>query len=92
MAPTWDPNKYDDNKIVREFVRELNALVEEYSRYVERFEGRTCIAIKDRTSKKKLIEYWPIQNKIMNTESDHTRAGVPQELIREYRSAVTAWG
>ena len=91
MSPTWIAEGYND-ATVKEFVHELKNLVSEYNHRIGRDEGETGLMVKDRRSKKKLIEYWPDTNRIYRTVSDHKGAGVPQALSDEYHAAVQREG
>jgi len=87
MAPSWNPNDYSD-VAVKNFVQELVNLVNEYSEYVYFDSGVTGLMMKDKKTNKKLMEYWPGKNKLINTKNNHEIANVSSDLSYSYHKAI----
>lgn len=86
---TWDWDAYPDNG-VREFVRELNALVREKPGLLNKDAGEKSLMIKDRRNGLKLIEYWPHEDKICGTPTTHKQLGIDPALTDTYHKLIYA--
>ncbi|MEO0248238.1 MAG: hypothetical protein ABIN58_01605 [candidate division WOR-3 bacterium] len=93
MSPTWVAEQYTD-PIVKEVVHELSQLVNAYSHRLYREEGTTALMVKDRRTPKnnKLVEYWPKQNRFVNTRDNHASIGVKPELSQRYHMEIARSG
>ena len=86
---TWDWDAYSDNG-VKEFVRELHAIVREKPSLLNKDTGEKSLMIKDRRNGLKLIEYWPYEDKICGTPTTHKQLGINPALTDTYHKLIYA--
>lgn len=91
ISSLWDLEKYP-NPIVKQFMQGMYRLSQKESTTIRRDEGTGSVSLKDRRKGKKLIEYNPLTNMIVNTFHDHDQLGIPTYLSREYHSALKKYG
>jgi len=87
----WETGKYP-NLSAKKFVDEMKKLSQENATTIRTDESGNSIFLKGKKSGKKLIEYHPLTNMIVNTHYDHGQLGVPIELSRKYHEAVKKYG
>jgi hypothetical protein len=93
MPLSWDPNDYNDkDPAIKKFISELAQLTNDYSSYVARVVGISSLMIKDLKSRITLMEYQPINNKMIDRIDHRVKAGIPAELSAEYQSAINNFG
>jgi hypothetical protein len=91
----WDPDVWDD-RIVTEFLSELNIMINSNPYTLKRDRGRYDYGRKPSALLKyrdwKLLEYRPGGNRIIKTSDNHERARLSADLIQRYNDAVEAYG
>lgn len=89
--PFWDAEKYAD-PMVRRFLQALDGLVKAEGGLLTKYTGETCIALKDRQSGKKLIEYWPKDNRVYGTRDDYRQMGISSGVSDLYHKTIEKLG
>lgn len=87
MEGYWDLNNHSD-PIVKDFIRELQGLADLKKHLVYKDSAAVSISLKDGMTGKKLIEYWPLKNKIINTWNDHNVIGISKDLSDRYHKEI----